>query len=428
MALRTEKKERSVAHPYRKYWLAATLNYSLGRVIQSEELPSLKEVIAHLEQNKAWPKGMNWLISHEKGTQTERDHFHLCIQGSQIGIEHVYERLTPKFTFAHKGIAWTPHFGDKDGKHEGSWRFWAAYIIKDKDFIHSDKFPIHMAKNEPKGKKPCKDDLFREIIEESEDQDQFFGNMEKKAPETLIKSFNSVSAYAAHRFATKDDFVPFARETFTYPQKLLEWEEKFVKAPSTARRPILILHGESQLGKTNMARSLGPHSYHKNMFSLEHYVKDLKNGAKYVVLDDFSSFEALDFKLGTTIPNLKPFTDRMSFQSTDKYCRKMLVRPLPLILCTNHLPGDHMDSYWQVNSMIITVETPCYRKSPIGSPSLSGGFLKATSDNAFSDSEGEEPPIKEGKKEKDEKRIEEIFDFEDVDFSGYNYSDEVCSD
>lgn len=95
------------------------------------------------------------------------------------------------------------------------------------------------------------------------------------------------------------------------------------------RKKSLILIGESRLGKTVWARSLGKHAYFGGLFSLDENVGDVK----YAVFDDIQGglefFHAYKFWLG----------HQAEFWATDKYRTKQKITwGKPAIWCSNTDP------------------------------------------------------------------------------------------
>lgn len=96
------------------------------------------------------------------------------------------------------------------------------------------------------------------------------------------------------------------------------WEQPFLTRDpihSGARVKSLILYGDTRLGKTLWARSLGTHAYFGGLFSLDEPIDDVE----YAVFDDLQGglefFHAYKFWLGA----------QAQFYATDKYRHKKLI-------------------------------------------------------------------------------------------------------
>lgn len=89
-----------------------------------------------------------------------------------------------------------------------------------------------------------------------------------------------------------DDFTPPSLQLRdTFPTKLAVWWYQYFRLHLPVKS--LILYGPRQVGKTTLARSLGPHSYFNNAWGLAAY----NPTATYAVFDDFiGGLYALPFK------------------------------------------------------------------------------------------------------------------------------------
>lgn len=206
---------------------------------------------------------------------------------------------------------------------------------------------------------------YSDLIEESKTAAEFLSGYELIDPKSAITNSMNVSHFAKKRY--EDQYVryqsPYDPNSWEYPMDVRLWYD-LLPDLNGERVNILLIYGASRLGKTKMARSLGPHSYHKNLFSLEQYQVDYKNGAKYVIFDDFMETAKVDWSLFSFHPNLKPFTDSEPVTMTDKYMKKSVVQTIPLIILTNNLPMDLMDSYWDLNITLVTVTEPTFTRNP----------------------------------------------------------------
>jgi hypothetical protein len=118
----------------------------------------------------------------------------------------------------------------------------------------------------------------------------------------------------------------------------------------------LVLFGESRLGKTVWARSLGNHVYFGGLFSLDEFRDDMQ----YAVFDDMQGglkfFPSYKFWLG----------HQMSFICTDKYRAKRRINwGKPAIYICNNDPRDEgADNYWlEANCIFVEINEPIVHAS-----------------------------------------------------------------
>lgn len=120
----------------------------------------------------------------------------------------------------------------------------------------------------------------------------------------------------------------------------------------------LIIFGETRLGKTLWARSLGNHAYFGGLFSLDEPLDDVE----YAVFDDLHG--GLEF-----FHQYKSWLGRQNeFYSTDKYRAKKLIswRHRPVIYLSNNDPryDKGVDIDWlNGNCVFVCVEQPIFRAS-----------------------------------------------------------------
>lgn len=119
------------------------------------------------------------------------------------------------------------------------------------------------------------------------------------------------------------EYVP--RYTFTSVPTIIDvWMEQL----SSDRPKSLVIWGPSRLGKTELARSLGPHMYFNGLFNLDEW----DDGAKYAIFDDWEDWTKL-FQWKQWIGA------QQQFAVTDKYRKKRTVQwGKPCIILSNHEP------------------------------------------------------------------------------------------
>ncbi|UPW41528.1 replication associated protein [Peromfec virus RodF8_90] len=145
------------------------------------------------------------------------------------------------------------------------------------------------------------------------DADTFLRRVEERYPRDLCLSLGRLLEFCKWKWGSgRMGYTGRTRDQFLEPQSLTDWAAITIEI--VVERPLsLILLGESRLGKTEWARSLGPHMYFCGMLNLD----DWDDDAKYIVLDDF------DIKF---FPQWKSFFGaQKSFVLTDKYRQKRTV-------------------------------------------------------------------------------------------------------
>lgn len=134
------------------------------------------------------------------------------------------------------------------------------------------------------------------------------------------------------------------------------------------RQQSLCLYGDTRLGKTLWARSLGKHAYFGGLFSLDESLE----GVEYAVFDDING--GLKF-----FPNYKSWLGcQLQFYATDKYKGKKLIHwGKPSIWLSNEDPrtNEGVDIDWlEGNCLFVQVTQPIFRANT-PSPSMSLSIL-----------------------------------------------------
>lgn len=172
-----------------------------------------------------------------------------------------------------------------------------------------------------------------EIIDQANNRVEFLLLMEKHQPGALVRGFGNVSAFADHRYKTPDasDPVRAFPDDFNafIPQEIYDWKvdlESHVRGVRDMKS--LWLHGPTRLGKTQLARSLGCHSYMANTWNFT----TLRDDVSYAVLDDID-WDSIKWQYRA----LFGLQSDVSF--TGKYKRPTkFVWGIPIIFLSNELP------------------------------------------------------------------------------------------
>lgn len=200
-------------------------------------------------------------------------------------------------------------------------------------------------------------DVWHEIIL-AETRERFFELCAELAPGALCRSFTSLRAYADWKYRplrlpyeTPNDYV-FSTDRFP---ELDDWVRSNLEGHVPGRRgKSLVLIGESRLGKTAWARSLGDHNYFGGLFCLDDFEED----KKYAVFDDMQGglefFHGYKFWLG----------HQAQFYATDKYRGKKLITwGKPAIWCSNTDPraDKGADADWlDANCQFVFIDSKLY--------------------------------------------------------------------
>lgn len=173
--------------------------------------------------------------------------------------------------------------------------------------------------------------------------------IEQGAPSLLFRSFFGIQALLQQRFPERETpFVYKPHYAWNLPQALADWTR--VEYRKSERAKCLILVGPSRLGKTNWARSLGPHMFWRGQVNYGAW----DQRAKYIVIDD------IEWKF---IPQKKSILTQMGdITLTDKYVKKKNVcNDKPAIVLTNDMPNFENDYiYWNLNSVVVLISEPLF--------------------------------------------------------------------
>jgi hypothetical protein len=176
----------------------------------------------------------------------------------------------------------------------------------------------------------------------------FFALIKEQHPKEFVLNYEKLE-YFANKF-----FQPprrnYEREftTFNVPSALEQWVSSNLYG--TGRRKSLFLCSPSRYGKTEWARSLGPHMYFNNMCNFK---DDWDDNADYIIFDDME----WDY-----LPNKKGFFGMQKrFSITGKYMKTITVDwGKPAIYLCNNLPVLKEPEWWYANVDIITLNNKLF--------------------------------------------------------------------
>jgi len=152
-----------------------------------------------------------------------------------------------------------------------------------------------------------------ELVSESTTADEFKAQVAIHYPRESVLQLEKIEYYCEKRFKPKiPEYKPQYTE-FIVPALLQFWVDQELRANKDRPRSLFLV-GESRLGKTEWARSLGKHTYFNGMFNLEDWNFD----AEYLVIDD------IEWKF---VPAKKALMGAQKvFTMTDKYKKKVTLQ------------------------------------------------------------------------------------------------------
>lgn len=211
-------------------------------------------------------------------------------------------------------------------------------------------------------KKASFDDIVSQALSSCATKSEFIKFLIDNAGGQLAKSFSQVSAFAEYVYSTptkhyQAQFSDFAN----IPPELSEWVSDNIMGPFCRgfRPKSLVLVGKTRLGKTEWARSLGPHVYFNTLVDFKEWLPTFKSGDyQYVIFDDFS-YDSFKYSYKQW------FGGQKSITVTDKYCKKFsFEHGKPCIFLTNEYPRWEDIGYdwdWcKGNVLIVEIDNALY--------------------------------------------------------------------
>ena len=171
-------------------------------------------------------------------------------------------------------------------------------------------------------------------------------------------------------------------DDFIINRKMQQWIDENLKRKPDRPKSLLLL-GNSRLGKTEWARSLGKHVYWNTTHNLDKWDED----AEYVILDDFKWNYGKNENMTTRIDGWKGIIGcQKEIEMTDKYRHKRtLFGPKPCIILSNKdqnpLNAMRVDSsmkyderedlinlknWFLDNVIVVNIEYKLYRENILG--------------------------------------------------------------
>ncbi|QCQ85188.1 replication-associated protein [Finch associated genomovirus 9] len=211
------------------------------------------------------------------------------------------------------------------------------YCLKDDDYYGDD--PEFFRRAAPVRSKTS---IWAEIVG-AQSASEFWRLARELAPFEFVNNHSRLQHYVDTHYDIPGAYVS-EHANFVVPDVMNQWFQENVVSSSAAPEPgrprSLCLIGESGLGKTEWARSLGSHFYMNLLFNLDEYLA-VKDTALYGVLDD------IDIEY---FPNYKGwFGGQKEFTGTDKFRKKVRIMwRRPIIWCSNDDPrqAKNVDVSW----------------------------------------------------------------------------------
>ena len=192
--------------------------------------------------------------------------------------------------------------------------------------------------------------VWRDALSQSTEEG-FFKVLREGAPRDYILFHDRIKSFAVNKFTTQTTYEP-KFTTFTLPREL----EEYNLTTDTTRPTTLVILSPAKYGKTEWARSLGPHTYHMGQLNFDIFVQQCTT-AKYAIFDDFYNW---DFRY------LKPFLGGQGVVTiTGKYrSAKQIEWGKPLIILTNEkfwdLWSNDQQNYFKDTTKVVTLQKHLY--------------------------------------------------------------------
>lgn len=225
------------------------------------------------------------------------------------------------------------------------------YVIKDGNFIN-DGWCFE--------EKKAITDIIHEVCEiEGLSHNERIKKVVEQGKDRALKIYNAVDNYMqvlkkpSAKYAPLRDLEEFRLEGTTWCDAIHSFINDVAQGCGVrGLRKSLWLYGESRMGKTMMARSIGVHWYMNGMWNVECYDDD----ATYGVLDDIEWCNLNKYYKGL-------LGMQQDITVTDKYKKKSVIKHgKPVIVITNELPNFTQEemSWLNVNVEFCGIFGKCY--------------------------------------------------------------------
>lgn len=281
-------------------------------------------------------------LSTPRGVPLQTVYARVCKETHQDGTPHLHALLC-----LDKRYRASKNFFDFLGHHpnvQGARSITSVkdYLAKEGDYVERGETPNTSRKRN-----------YGDIVKESTNEADFLEAVLAEHPRDAVLHHDRLLTFARYRYRTPTPIYTPTFTTFTsIPPELDEWFSTNIMGPHQqgVRRKSLILTSPTRYGKTQWARSLGPHIYFNSMFDLANFCSDVS----FAIFDDFKweSFSTFHKQwLGC----------QEEFTLTDKYRKKQTVQwGKPCIYLCNPEDMPSMTSWLQENCVYIYLNKPLY--------------------------------------------------------------------
>ena len=131
---------------------------------------------------------------------------------------------------------------------------------------------------------PQAENTFLDALQSSTTKDEFLENILRSETQKAICSWSNIVSFAEDHFSRLQQCTHRTISDFqAIPEDLGSALSEFIAQPQVERPHSIIISGPSRTGKTELARSLGSHSYWCGMVDLSNFCP---NQSLYLVIDD----------------------------------------------------------------------------------------------------------------------------------------------
>jgi hypothetical protein len=201
-----------------------------------------------------------------------------------------------------------------------------TYVTKDNKILVSEGIYTNCPEEGTKEGKQSQHQQWQSIFERATTTEGILDEVRRIDPKYYLGFRDRIEANAKAHFNEKPKpYISNFGNNWSIPEALkIYLSTEFTK---TDRPKSLVLVGPSRIGKTEWARSLGPHIYMNGLFNLD----DWNNEANYLIIDDI--------ELQFLQPKKALFFAQKTFVTTDKYKKKHTIKwGKPLLYLCNTEP------------------------------------------------------------------------------------------
>ena len=281
------------------------------------------------------------LVDDFTGHFHDADLFLACLEKHEDGSYHIHVFLFYRKT---KLVTDERHF-DINGHHPNIKRVASTKRDLERCLNYIKKHGHYWGQLQPEHHLSASD-VYMEAMAVSTEQEAR-SIIQQQVPQDYFKSHINIEAALTRLFPPLPPppfHSPF--NTFTVPRVLSDW---WSIAINEHRPMALVLWGNSRMGKTQWARSLGIHDYMKGHINPRGFTDD----CRYRIFDDLVDCGKQDWR---SLLGSDPFT------ITGKYLKPRVISPKPTIIISNYLPKiDHNSlDWWLRNTVRVNISVPLY--------------------------------------------------------------------